>query len=60
MSRVVALVSRAALAGRVALALAIVGHRPWCEDCRAHARLVEGALRGESLADLAERDGGAA
>ena len=56
-AKVIPLVSRAALAGRIALARSLLSHRPWCPDCQRHADLVDAALTGESIEDLTRREG---
>ena len=56
MAEVIPLVSRAALAGRIALARSLLDHRPWCPDCARTARLVDAALAGASIEDLTRKD----
>jgi len=41
------------LADRANLALGILGWRPWCDDCRPHAKEAAAALTGVSLEELA-------
>lgn len=51
--KVVPLVSLQQYRDRVRLAVAILAHRPWCEDCLRHVAHVERALRGESIEQIA-------
>ena len=57
MAEVIPLVSRTALAGRIALARSLLDHRPWCPDCQRTADLIDAALAGESIEDLTRREG---
>jgi len=56
---VTTLARRTTLAARVALARALLSHRPWCPDCQAHADLVTRALNGEPIESLSRRGGAA-
>lgn len=40
--------------GRLRLALSLLSHRPWCDQCAPHARQVEQALNGASVDQMIE------
>lgn len=42
----------------VLLALAILGHRPWCPDCAPHAAHLIAALLGYGIEDIAHGGAG--
>lgn len=46
--------TQASLRGRIALALSILSHRPWCPACAGHARQARQALEGASIDQISQ------